>query len=295
MLLVDGSASMRSVAPQLVTALRAVPPAARLGLIIATEPIQRVPLAPASEAHKQHIARLLGSASFVGGQDNGPALAEALLALEPEAAARLLWVHGPQPVAFRRSAAQIEQAIERLSHVPEVTLYAVEPGPNELLPDRPWGWGARLLPRTASPEADIGRFLERELGDAPRLIVRRTGTGSARAATPAEPAPAEARPKGSDHIARLWAKDRVETLMRDKGANRAEAVKLAAQYRLVTPVSGAVVLETKQQYQESGLEPVAQTSVPTVPEPHEWALLLVAAAALGWLTWHYRRRRTVAA
>ena len=87
--------------------------------------------------------------------------------------------------------------------------------------------------------------------------------------------------KGSDHIARLWASDRVLELMRaDPAGNRAAAVALATQYRLVTPVSGAVVLETKQQYDESRLTPVSQATVPTVPEPHEWALLLIACAAL---------------
>jgi len=71
-------------------------------------------------------------------------------------------------------------------------------------------------------------------------------------------------------------------------ANRAAAVALASQYRLVTPVSGAVVLETKQQYDESRLTPVSQATVPTVPEPHEWALLVIACAGLMWWTWRHR-------
>ena len=98
---------------------------------------------------------------------------------------------------------------------------------------------------------------------------------------------------GSDHIARLWANERVLELMRSRG-DRAEAVALATRYRLVTPVSGAVVLETKQQYDESRLTPVSQATVPTVPEPHEWALLLIACAALSWWVWR-RRHQFVAA
>ena len=61
----------------------------------------------------------------------------------------------------------------------------------------------------------------------------------------------------------------------------------------MTPVSGAVVLETQQQYDESRLTPVSQTpqaTVPTVPEPHEWALLLVACAMLTWFAWRGRQR-----
>jgi hypothetical protein len=78
-------------------------------------------------------------------------------------------------------------------------------------------------------------------------------------------------------------------------SNRSAAVALATQYRLVTPVSGAVVLETKQQYDESRLTPVSQATVPTVPEPHEWALALIACAALGWLVWQKRRRQMATA
>ncbi len=69
--------------------------------------------------------------------------------------------------------------------------------------------------------------------------------------------------------------------------SRAEAVALATRYRLVTPVSGAVVLETKQQYETAQLTPVDQATVPTLPEPHEWALIIIACAALTWLMWRY--------
>ena len=287
MLVVDGSARMRTAAPQLAAALRALPPSARVGLIVATEPLQRIALAPASQAHKERLARLLGEVAYVGGQDNGPALAEALLALEAEPDARLLWVHGPQPVPFRRSAAQIEQATERLTRLPEIVLYAVDPGPNELLPDRPWGWSARLLPRIATVETDLAAFFARELGDAPRPVLRRATAQAGKTG--------EGAPKGSDHIARLWAKERIDALTRDKGGNRAGAVALAVQYRLVTPVSGVVVLETKQQYDDSRLTPVSQATVPTIPEPHEWALMLMACLALGWLAWRRRRQRAMAA
>ena len=142
-------------------------------------------------------------------------------------------------------------------------LYSVEPGPNELLPDAPWAWAARSLPRTGSPEADLSNYFARTFGQAPTLAIRRQQAQAS-----------EGLAKGSDHIARLWASDRVLELMRaDPTGNRAAAVALATQYRLVTPVSGAVVLETQQQYDESRLTPVSQATVPTVPEPHEWALL----------------------
>jgi hypothetical protein len=275
MLVIDGSARVATVRSRLIAALEAIPPGARVGAIMAADETRRVPLAPWSDAQNAAVAKLIRSTSFVGGQDNAPALAEALQALESEPQAMLLWVHGPQPISLHGSAARLEQATARLSRLPSVTLYSVEPGPNEVLPDSSWAWGARSLPQTGAPQADLASFLARTFSPDQIKVVRRTHE------TP------DAAPTGSDHIARLWANDRVLDMMRS-GGSRADAVKLAARHHLVTPVSGAVVLETKQQYEESGLKPVESNTVPTVPEPHEWALLALAFAALMWLAWRRR-------
>jgi hypothetical protein len=169
-----------------------------------------------------------------------------------------------------------------------VVLYSVEPGPNELLPDAPLGWGAHALPQTGSLTTDHSAFFARVSGQAPTLAITRN-----------QDQPVNGLPKGSDHIARLWANDRVLELMRaDPSNNRAAAVELAAKYQLITPVSGAVVLENQQQFDEAALTPATQgtlPTVPTVPEPHEWALMLIACAALMGLAWRNRQRFAVAA
>ena len=145
-----------------------------------------------------------------------------------------------------------------------------------MLPDAPWAWGARSLPQTGAIDADLPGFFARARGDN-QVIRRQQGPATAGVVT------------GSDHIARLWANERVLELMRT-GGNRVDAVTLASQYHLVTPVSGAVVLENKQQYDAARLTPVSQSTVPTVPtvpEPHEWALIIIACAALTWLMWRH--------
>jgi hypothetical protein len=285
LLVIDGSARLADKIEDLIGALDAIPAGAKVGAIIAAEPLRWVSPAPWTPSQKQNLARLLRSTAFIGGQDNAPALVEALRMLEPEPQATLLWVHGPQPISFQESAARLEQAGARLARLPQVILYGVEPGPNELLPDVPWVWGAASLPQTSSPAADLSGFFVRTMGHAQAPVIHRTRAQSA-----------EGLRRGSDHIARLWANERVLELMRaDPIHNRAAAVALATQYRLVTPVSGAVVLETQQQYDESRLTPVSQATVPTIPEPHEWALALIACAALGWFIWRNRQRQVAVA
>jgi hypothetical protein len=67
-------------------------------------------------------------------------------------------------------------------------------------------------------------------------------------------------------------------------------VKLAGEQQLVTSVSGAVVLETKQQFDAAGLTPVDPATVPTIPEPGTWALLVLGLA----IFWCCKRRKRVA-
>jgi Vault protein inter-alpha-trypsin domain len=278
MLVIDGSARLAGATSKIIAALDAIPAGTRVRVMIAGEPIARIPLAPWSDAQKAAAIKLIRSASFAGGQDNAPALADALLALESEPQGTLLWIHGPQPINFAGSTARLEQATARLTRLPKVVLYSVEPGPNEGLPDAPWAWGARALPQTGAPDVDLAGFFVRSTAESQTQVIRRQQ----------EPA-TDGIATGSDHIARLWANERVLELMRSRG-DRAEAVALATRYRLVTPVSGAAVLETKQQYEAAQLKPVDQATVPTLPEPHEWALIIIACAALMWLMWRHRQQ-----
>jgi hypothetical protein len=52
-------------------------------------------------------------------------------------------------------------------------------------------------------------------------------------------------------------------------------VKLATGHQIVTPLTGAVVLESQQQYSQHDLRPADPNTVPVVPEPGPGALLVV--------------------
>lgn len=99
---------------------------------------------------------------------------------------------------------------------------------------------------------------------------------------------AEKFSEASDHVSRLWANDEVSRHVGEDTDSSIDAgVSLASKYQLVTSVTGAVVLETKQQFAEAGLEPVDANSVPTIPEPETYALIAVLLAVL---IWAYKRR-----
>jgi hypothetical protein len=95
--------------------------------------------------------------------------------------------------------------------------------------------------------------------------------------------------KASLHLARLWANDEIKRLR--KMRREQEAIELATRYQLVTPVSGAVVLETDEQYRQTGLEPADPTLVPAIPEPQTWVLLIAGGIVMALALGRKRNRR----
>jgi hypothetical protein len=278
MIVVDGSGHTKPAVPGLLGALDALPANAKAGLMIAGDTAPELPLGPWTEDQKSAAIHVLRTAQFVGGQDNTSALAEAFNRLEPYENALVLWVHGPQPVRFSKGLAALER-ISRLKRLPKLILYDLEPGPNEALPDASWAWSATVLPQTGAPESDLKAFLSKLWRQDDLRVVRRVVTDD------------KDERKGSDHIARLWASEQVLSLLGShKADGRSEAVALGSRYRLVTAVSGAVVLQTAQQYAQNNLTPVAPGTVPTVPEPEEWVLILIVCAAMSWLMLRRRFR-----
>jgi hypothetical protein len=104
---------------------------------------------------------------------------------------------------------------------------------------------------------------------------------------------------GGDHIVRLaMAENIAEKISTGTDENELErASEDAVNFRLVTRLSGAVVLETNAQYAENGLEPGetaaenAPSSIPTIPEPEEWALAAVTGVMFVLLYIRRQRKR----
>jgi hypothetical protein len=161
----------------------------------------------------------------------------------------------------------------------------VVPGLNQVAEKTGSARTMREVPRFGSAADDLRRLFATWRG-----ALREFGWTRDRLAGGAQKESERGR-KSSRHLARLWANDEVVRLMEQRRQD--DAVRTATEYQLVTPVTGAVVLETKQQFADAGLQAVASDTVPTVPEPGTIALLLVGGLLVGLARAWRRARRSV--
>lgn len=279
MLVVDASADVAAVGEALPGALEAVAPGRPVGLVVAGDRVVSVAPRPWSPTQAARVRAALASTRFGGGQDGRAPLAAALRAV-PSADATLLWLHGAQPVRFASPEPALEQALERLPARPRLVRYQPVPGRALVLAGSAWFDTARLVSPSGDVAADLRAVLTEVAGGAPRWTVTRT--------------PRDAKgASGSSQLVRLWAAGELAAAAGHRGTARTADVALAHRLNIVTPVSGAVVLEADRDYGNNGLPVPDPDAVPTVPEPETWALLILTAAAGAWVL--RRRSRAVGA
>lgn len=229
---VDGSVGMEPYRREIVSALRQFRSPRPVGVLLAGDEVVTLqPLAVADAATMEQAAHQMELAPLQGGQDDVPAL---LAAKEGQ----ILWLHAGQstPVDVGPLAPRTASIVS----------LACRTGPNLVLDEL----GCQEAVRTGSIGVDIQRQLAVLSGQRPdwrRLQLRQTA----------------GQPQGfksnSEDLSLLWAK----ALPAD--------LKLAVSYGLVTPLTGAVVLEDEAQERELGLRP--KSDIPVVPEPATLALL----------------------
>lgn len=267
-IVVDGSVGASLAAKALQEAIDTIPSQAKVGLIIAGEPAKRVDPAPASVVQKKRMQQALQATRFRGGHDNAEALAEAIEVLREKPHSALIWIHGPQPVTFAKSNATLEQLLERSRALPRLLMYQVTAGPNKILTEHHWFANAETYPASTDAPDDLRELFATLYSSEPQWMVRRVlsdGQGDASVS--------------GDAIARLWAAKRVRELLIKGTKNRDEALRLAMGVRIITSVSGAVVLETDADYKAQGL-PVPGADTLAVPEPGPLSLIVVGGICL---------------
>lgn len=261
-IVIDGSASMRTSDKELARAVAAFPQHVEMAVVFAGDDAPRLFLH--DRANSLATRGYLEALKYAGGRDSTDALALAWDWASERKGSALVWIHGPQPVAFGTFDG-LRQRFERRKNHLELYDVAAQAGPNLIAKKLDGIATMTRVPRRGALADNMLRLFARWQPGATHFVVKR------------ERRTADNMPKAAEtstHLARLWAAGELAPL------NWTAASALAIRYQLVTPVSGAVVLETREQYADAGLEPVAPGSVPTIPEPETWMLIIVSLIVL---------------
>ncbi len=209
---------------------------------------------------------------FRGGCDNTGALLAAELRAAESPGSVILWIHGPQPMAWQDRLKLLQQ-VEKGRAAAVIFDVALANGPNRIV--------ETLMPMQILQPGPRLEQMAAWLSQATTGLEERTPHYERGPEPPVEGV------RVWDQLARY---ETYESLLTDAatGGMAPEKTLRAARYQLVTPWSGAVVLETKEQFRQHGLDQVDPKSVPeipVVPEPSTGALLIPSI----WLL--LRRRR----
>ncbi|EAU68614.1 hypothetical protein STIAU_8812 [Stigmatella aurantiaca DW4/3-1] len=277
-LVVDGSGNMKEALPEIAQALSFFPRGSELSILASLDEVEELlPPGPVDEATLQRVAERVRQLPVVGGQDANSALSRAWSQRAAQGRTAVVWIHGPQPLPpFAQWAGTPAWMI---SPAPEEFLdVRVGEGPNPLAVELSKRVPFRTVPRLGPLGQDLRELFTSWGSPAPGFHRERLHVAGW------EPPPDAW--KTSSHLARLWAHNEVTRLTSTASPEaETQARDWAIRHQLVTGLTGAVVLERMQQYEEAGLRPVEPGTVPTVPEPETWMLLAVACVLVAAFRW----------
>ncbi|HSH16099.1 MAG TPA: PEP-CTERM sorting domain-containing protein, partial [Verrucomicrobiae bacterium] len=277
----DGSASMTSEWTAIADSLSAIDSQVDLTVIIATDRADDGWVELGRNDREAPVIDQVRKYIPVGGQDNVPALRRGWDLAAEHSGNALLWIHTPIPVLLE-STEGLHQRLERNLGVVRLLDFQIGEGPNRLV-EQLDGLRVKAAVRQGRVAEDLGTLMTSLVSESPQWVFERKQWAGV---------PNDKGEPASKHVARLWAGSEVQSLAGRRKFDR--AVKLAQDYQLVTPWTGAVVLESQSQYDAAKLSPVDAATVPVVPEPAVvW--LLLAGVAVWFLRNRLGRRKRFAA
>lgn len=263
---IDGSASMAEHAAEVAAVLATLPKGVPARVFVASDEVIEVACDGAATLPEKY--------RFAGGCDNVAALVRAWDWAAGQAGGAVLWLHATQPVESG-AMESLAQRRERRPDGPAVYACQFGGGPDRVTERLGGSRSFHAVASAGGTAADLVPIFDAWAGRAPTLAWTRERK------TSDVPPPADGL-KASAHLVRLEVAGEVARLAEKRGRDdRAAAVNLARVWQLVTPVSGAVVLETQAQYRQAGLQDIDPATAPDViPEPGALALILCAIAVL---------------
>lgn len=272
-IVIDGSAPINEHLAELQALQTAIPPSDHVHYYLTdrTAPLDR-PLA---------------ATDFSGGTDAVPMLDRAARWLNThDTQGTLLWFHGAQPFAFAKNQTLCEVLAVRPLNVHAVRLDA---GHNLTLENLQTHGIVTVLKDSRNPTASAEKALQETIDD---ISGWRWSTEWAKTANRTDENAELPVTSTSDHLARLHVFGEImDALGRERltHAQRDDLAQKAIAYELVTPVSAAIVLETREDYERHGIVPPEDRKGPTgtIPEPSTLLLVLLGASLL-----FLRRRMT---
>jgi hypothetical protein len=283
-LVVDTSASMADLEPQISAALGVLPQEIDLKLVLADADWLH------ETEHKNLVATglmeasvLLASATFTGGADNAPALRKAWdLAAEAPGNNAIVWIHSPQLVQL----GSIEEIRKRWQNRPYgPLLYSVQTnkGSDEIAKGLDGINEVKSVIRMGTLRDDLQKLFRQLSGEIKTYEFVRSVKYSEL------PEQSEGY-KTSELLAKLWANDEVVQLLnaRDDSVNTI-AGKLAMRYQLVTSVTDAAVRDSAYESPAVDIAPVSHPTTATAGAEVETLLLGAVLFTLALIVMRPRR------
>ena len=220
----------------------------------------------ADETVKINSINQLENFDFCGGRDNVPALEAAWNAAAEKNNSVILWLHATQPLEII-STEKLIQKLERRPDNPKLYDFQFGGGPNKIAKNFNGLKQIYQINTFGNATNELKKLLDIWSGKRQKFYFERLLVQNGKVKSV----------KKAKHIARLWAKEKISSLAGSWNKfDLDSAVELAMDYHLVTPVSGAVVLENQKQYADAGLEPVEEyTSPHVIPEPTGFLFIII--------------------
>ncbi|HEY9774771.1 MAG TPA: VIT domain-containing protein [Planktothrix sp.] len=245
---IDSSASLQSRADEIKDALANLPKATEPTIYFTPAPdMENGKISEVTPKTMQQALAAITPAAFIGGQTTGPQLQDALESAAEKAGSAVLWIHGPQPLT------QNPEQFSALDLVHGVCLYdlQIEPGPVSVIQALQTEDASNMISYVSlhhdSTVKDVQQLVSDGQKGTKKLSMVTKLTTKLPDMTIIDDKAISAR------ITAIWAKGTTSLLIAN--GQQEQAQKLATDYRIVTPVTGTVVLQTEKDYRHHDLIP----------------------------------------